>query len=67
MSMHLRQLKAGARFYLLRTMEKYTLLRREIDTPSGTRYVVQREGSSREGRLHHSCHVKPVIRAGVEA
>lgn len=53
----LRQLQPGQQFTLLRTGERYTFVRREIGTPSGTRYIVQRQGSEYETRLHHSCHV----------
>lgn len=66
MTIHLRNLSEGDRFYLLRTMERYTLLRRDRSTPSGTRYVVLREGEERESSLHHSCYVKPVLRPVAE-
>lgn len=65
MTMPLRRVRPGQRFVLLRTGERYTLLTKEIDTPSGTRYVVQREGSERKSTLHHSCHVKPIVRVEV--
>lgn len=63
MTMPLRRVQPGQRFVLLRTMERYTLLERQIGTPSGTRYVVQRHGSDKQSTLHHSCHVKPIVRA----
>lgn len=64
MTKRLRNLPTGCRFVLLRTGEKFRLLRREINTPSGTRYVVQRDNETRECSLHHACYVKPVVRAG---
>lgn len=64
MTMFLRQMKVGQRFVLVRTGEMYVLVRREIQSPAGTRYVVQRDGENRESTLHHSCHVKPIVRAG---
>ena len=27
------------------------------ETPSGTRYVVRKQGETKNGSLHHSCHV----------
>lgn len=63
MTMPLRQVRPGQRFVLLRTRERYTLVAKEIGTPSGTRYVVQRDGSDRKSTLHHSCHVKLIVRA----
>ncbi len=53
----LRRLRPGTVFRLLRTGEMYTLVRKEINTPSGTRYVVLRQGSTTESSLHHSCLV----------
>lgn len=63
MPIHLRQLPVGTRFVLKRTGQRFRLVRREIATPSGTRYVVIRDGENRESSLHHSCHVKPIITA----
>lgn len=62
MTMHLRDLPDGTRFVLLRTGEKYRLLRR------GERFgcwcnIVQRDGDEQESSLHHACHVKPIVRA----
>jgi hypothetical protein len=62
MTKRLRNLLTGCRFVLLRTGEKFRLLRREINTPSGTRYVVQLDNETRERSLHHACYVKPVVR-----
>ena len=58
MRMFMRQMQPGQKLTLLRTGEKYTMIRREYATPSGTRYIVQRDGSEYESRLHHSCHVR---------
>lgn len=63
MTMKLRHIPDGTRFVLCRTGERFTLLRRDIQSPSGTCYVVQRDGEARETTLHHSCHVKPILRA----
>jgi len=52
-------MQPGDKFILLRTMEQYTLLRREYRTPSGTRYVVTKDGQ-KETYLHHSCHVEKI-------
>lgn len=65
MRKYLRQLMPGQRFTLLRTGEKYRLVRRDISTPSGTRFVVVRDdpyitakdGQQPESSLHHACHV----------
>lgn len=61
MTIHLRDLADGARFVLLRTGEKYALIRRE-KYRGRNRIVVRREYESTDSELHHSCHVKPVIR-----
>ena len=53
-----RRVKPGQRFILLRTGEVFTYLRLEIETPSGMRHVVERDG--RETSLHHSCHVEVI-------
>lgn len=57
MRVFLRQMQPGQRFTLLRTGEKYTMIRRTIGTPGGTEYVVRRDGTDVETKLHHSCHV----------
>ncbi len=65
MRKYLRQLMPGQQFTLLRTGEKYRLVRRVISTPSGTRFVVIRDdpyitakdGQQLETSLHHACHV----------
>lgn len=63
MSTFLRQLPDGTRFMLCRTKQKFVLVRRAVNR--GTlRFIVQRDGSTQEGTLHHSCRVKPVLRAG---
>ena len=60
----LRMLPVGTRFYLLRTMEKFTLVAAGPSAFGGYRYTVRREGTTRTTDLHHSCHVKPVVRVG---
>ncbi len=59
MIQRVRNMQPGDRFILLRTMEEFTLLRREHKTPSGTKYVVLKDGKT-ESSLHHSCHVEKI-------
>jgi hypothetical protein len=61
MSLFLRQLPDGTRFMLCRTRQKFRLVRRD-HIKGSLRLIVQADGSDREGTLHHSCHVKPVMR-----
>ena len=60
MTKYVRQLQPGQRFMLMRTKDKYTFIGRENKTPCGTRYVVQRDGDSKETTLNHQCVVKPI-------
>ena len=62
MAQFLRQLPDGTRFMLCRTKQKFRLVRRDM-VKGRLRLIVQAEGSLREGSLHHSCYVKPVLRA----
>jgi hypothetical protein len=55
--MCVRDMQPGQTFRLVRTGDLYTLIRRETGTPSGTRYVVMRQGFARLTSLHHSCRV----------
>jgi hypothetical protein len=57
MKKFLRQLYPGQVFLLLRSGETYQFLRRDHQTPSGTRYVVFNMDRNAETTLHHSCHV----------
>lgn len=57
MRLFLRQMQPGQRFTLLRTGEKYTMIRRTVGTPGGTEYIVMRDGAQEQSKLHHSCHV----------
>lgn len=61
----IRNLKSGERFILCRTGEKYTFERSEFRTPGGIRYVVKKDGESRESTLHHSCHVERLSGMGM--
>lgn len=64
-ALHLRELPAGTRFMLCRTGQKFTYIGHG-KSPNGCwfAHVVRREwGDCRLTTLHHSCHVKPVIRA----
>ncbi len=56
-----RNLQPGQIFTLKRTGERYVFIRREQQTPGGTRHVVQRDGQQRESSLHHSCHVIQLV------
>jgi hypothetical protein len=59
----LRMLPVGTRFYLLRSMEKFKLVAAGPSQFGGYKYTVQREGMKHTSELHHSCHVKPIVRA----
>lgn len=61
MSLFLRELPDGTRFMLCRTRKKYRLLRREM-VKGRLKIVIQAEDRETEGTLHHSCHVKPLVR-----
>lgn len=60
--MTLRLLPVGFKFYLLRTGQKFKLVSAGPSALGGNKYIVQREGQTRTTWLHHSCHIKPVIR-----
>lgn len=57
MNIRLRNLRPGDQFVLKRTGERYLFVRRCNETPAGTRYVVQRDGSLSPSTLHPACHV----------
>mgnify|MGYP003648118966 CR=1 FL=1 len=65
MRKYLRQVMPGQQFTLLRTGEKYRLIRRVFKTPTGTFLVVVRDdpciksngNQPFESLLHHGCHV----------
>lgn len=59
--MTLRMLPVGMSFYLLRTMQRCKLVKAGPSAIGGYRYDV--EIGSRKTYLHHSCHIKPIIRA----
>lgn len=62
MTTHLRQLPDGTRFVLVRTGQRFTLLRRE--TFMGKRLITVSLGEgAKDSHLHHSCHVKPILKA----
>lgn len=58
----LRELPDGTRFMLCRTRQKFRLIGRVL-VKGRQRLVVRADGTEREGTLHHSCHVKLVLRA----
>lgn len=61
MSLYLRQLPDGTRFVLVRTGQRFTLLRRE--TFMGKRLIACSLGEDpKDSHLHHSCHVKPILK-----
>jgi hypothetical protein len=62
MAPHLRELPPGVRFILCRNGLRYRLLRR-VQTKGAVKHVVLREDSLQETTLHHSCRVKPILRA----
>ena len=61
--MTLRLLPVGMRFYLLRTMERYKLVSAGPSALGGYAYRVRRHGQDKLSTLHHSCHIKPVVKA----
>ncbi len=58
--MFLRELPEGARFMLKRTGQRFTFLGRYL-WKNKWRYACQLEGEGLS-TLHHSCHVKPIIK-----
>ena len=59
--MYLRQLGENVRFILCRNGQKYRVIgRRLVNTK--TEIFVMQEGADKETTLHHSCHVKPIVR-----
>lgn len=64
MPLHLRELPKGTRFMLLRTRDKYTYLGIGPSPYSGIlNHLCKREfGNGKVTTLHHSCHVKPIVR-----
>lgn len=60
MASFLRELPEGTRFMLCRTRKMYRLVRRD-SVKGRTRIIVLADAQDREGSLHHSCHVKPVL------
>ena len=64
MPIHLRELQPNTRFLLLRTRQKYTYLGKKPSIYSGllVHAVIKEHGDGKQTTLHHSCHVKPIIR-----
>ena len=64
MPLHLRELPKGQRFVLIRTGDKFVYLGVGVSPYSGSyQHLCQREyGDRKVTSLHHSCHVKPIIR-----
>jgi hypothetical protein len=61
--MTLRLLPVGFDFYLLRTGQRFKLISVGPSAMGGYKYNVLQEGHTRGTTLHHSCQIKPVIRA----
>ena len=64
MILRIRHLKPGQQFMLKRTGEWFVFIEKQLETPSGMRYVVAYDDpfnlQKRNGRrttLHHSCHI----------
>lgn len=60
--MTLRLLPVGFKFYLCRTGQKFKLISAAPSALGGFQYTVLREGATHTMTLHHSCHIKPVIK-----
>jgi len=52
-----RHVSVGHLFTLIRTNEVYFMMEIKHETPGGTRYVVRKQGATKNSSLHHSCHV----------
>lgn len=61
--MTLRLLPVGMSFYLMRTGERYKLVSAGPSALGGYKYTVLRASSGKESTLHHSCRIKPIVRA----
>ena len=59
--MTLRLLPVGFSFYLLRTMQKFTLTS-VVFVKGRRRYVVKEDGAEASTWLHHSCQIKVVLK-----
>lgn len=64
--MTLRLLPVGMSFYLMRTGERYKLVSAGPSALGGYKYTVLRASSGKESTLHHSCRIKPIVRAAAE-
>ena len=64
--MTLRLLPVGFDFYLVRTGQRYTLVSAGPSPLGGIKYTVKRAGAKGTSVLHHSCHIKPVVRRETE-
>ena len=52
-----RHVPVGHKFLLIRSNEEFTMMEIKRKTPSGTQYVVHKNGEMVNRTLHHSCHV----------
>lgn len=64
MTIHLRDLSPGQRFKLIRNGKKFRYLGKQTSKYSGLMiHACEREfGDYAVTSLHHSCHVKPIIK-----
>ena len=65
MTVRLRELAVGARFYLERTGEMHKLLERKSEC-GRIRYVVWNYGWGKASTLHHSCVVLPIVKPRIK-
>lgn len=63
--MFLRELPRGARFVLKRTGQRFMFIGRS-SWKNKWRYYCLLEGEEKPMALHHSCHVKPIIRGEIK-
>ena len=66
--MKLQALTNGSRFVLLRTGQRFVLLRTgqrfELLGRRNSYHMNMKRADGTDGRLHHSCFVKPIVKAG---
>lgn len=68
MPLHLRELQPNTRFVLLRTRDKFLYLGRKPSVYSGlmVHAVIKERGDGKQTSLHHSCHVKPIVKLNAD-
>lgn len=58
----IRDLRPGDRFYLLRTMQRFIYIGKLPTRHGKMGHFVCLEGETETTTLHHSCHVKRIVR-----